>query len=427
MFVISNEPLNYSVLEANEKIDKMTYDEFYRQVTSDQGLDIADGTVLFMNINDIGENVYPELVDNDTANFFTLDGTKPEWATEEVNDWSAAAINVPTSEPAKLQDNELPPVPHMIQSRSEINGDMSKKIMSSLDGDDGFGNIKESTEKSLDSLLDASSITSDDDYNDSIDDTPGQKTAFVEAIGSSKGGTGKTFTTIMTAYRYAKTHQNLRIAVLDFDILDGQIGISIHKISPTMRNYYIQYQKGNTDFDTLHRFAVKGNAVFPQNVDFYLAPNSAYSIKDDEFWLNILDNVIHNYDVVFIDCGIDYLNLEPISYAYKLADKVVIVTTTSIKSVDSISKQINRLKGEVENPTFTEEDNMGGKLNIVITQMIPKNEMNNIIYKRLNKRAPVIATFGIIQDAVMSAEYYGEWDVFDNNKGVRDSFDRIAP
>ena len=62
--------------------------------------------------------------------------------------------------------------------------------------------------------------------------------AKVILFGSSKGGTGKTFTCLISAYWYAKTHPTERIALADFDIIDGQIGITINKLTPTMNDFY---------------------------------------------------------------------------------------------------------------------------------------------------------------------------------------------
>lgn len=266
--------------------------------------------------------------------------------------------------------------------------------------------------------------------SDSVGDA-GCRGGKVYVFGSSKGGTGKTFTAIISTYRYAKTHPHQKIALVDFDIIDGQVGISIHRVKPTIRKYFSEYQKGYRDFRTMHEFCVHAREPFPQNVDFYLAPSNNARINDDAFWLNVIKNCIENYDMVVFDTGIDYINLRPISYVYKCADKILLITTTSIKSVNSVTKQIGRLKGEIPSKddqghdVFTEQDEIAKRLHVVITQMLPTNEMNRTIYNTLAAKAPVAATFGVITDSVSRAEFFGEWSIFDKNSGVLSALDKI--
>lgn len=368
MIIVSNSSI------PNRTEQKMSYDEFKEKAYS--GLEIDD--VLIINVDDIEEEVFNDLKSAevlDSIKFFRTSNFIPSFIDVKVEDWS---------------------------NNSSIN---------SINESNTF-------KETLENLLDDSS------YNDELPESE-TKDAKVYVFGSSKGGTGKTFTAVMSTYRYAKTHPHEKIALVDFDIIDGQVGISIHKIKPTVRNYLTEYQKGYRDFRTLQRYAIKANDPFPQNVDFYLAPNSGSVIDNDDFWLNILQLCQENYDVVVFDTGIDYLNIKPISYAYKMADKINLVTTTSIKSVNSVTKQISKLKGEVKNPIYSVEDDISPRLNIIITQMVDTNEMNKTIYHTLSAKCNVIATFGVITSSVMSAEFYGLWDVFDNNPGINQAFDDI--
>ena len=370
MIIISNKKVN----GRTEKI--MTYDEFYSKAFSDEGLDTDEH--LIVNIHDCSKEVYEAAVESDQISFFSLTGTCPTWCDEgKIEDWSE-------------------PKP---KRASEQLSDPDKEVSDLL--------------------------------NDSVT-SESHNGAKVYVFGSSKGGTGKTFTALISTYRYAKTHPHQKIALVDFDIIDGQVGISIHKLKPTIRKYLSEYQKGYSDFRTMSEFGVRANEPYPQNVDFYLAPSNNARINDDAFWLNVIKNCIENYDVVVFDTGIDYINLRPISYVYKCADKILLITTTSIKSVNSISKQIGRLKGEIPSKdengrnVFSAEDEIAPHLNIIITQMLPTdNGMNKTIYNTLAQKSNVIATFGVITDSVSRAEFFGEWGVFDRNAGVNKALDDI--
>lgn len=392
MIIVSNEALT------KQASLKLSYPNFVEQAYSDAGLDMDDG--LALNINNCDADVFNDLKEIEGIIFFSLNGSAPAFAQGiEIEDWSSFAVKeesvISIKEESKVE---------------EIDPSLSDSIVN---------------------LLDKAAYSDDTGLDGDVD----HKDARIVVFGSSKGGTGKTFTSIISTYRYAKTHPDERIALVDFDIIDGQVGISIHRIRPTVGRYYTEYQKGYRDFKTMKNFAVKGNGEFPKNVDFYLAPTGG-TIENSDFWLNVLQNCIENYDVVVFDTGIDYLNIVPISYVYKAADKINLVTTTSIKSVNSITKQIGRLKGEIKSPgkdengnltdyVFSPDDDIATKLNVIITQMVETNKMNKTIYQSLSNKCNVIATFGVITDSISQAEFYGRWNVFDKNVNINKSLDDI--
>jgi len=359
----------------------MKLDDFQAMVFGevDEEFEPDPNVTYYVNANEVAQEIYEGTKDLPNFKFFTTDGKAPSFIDAEVEDWRE-------------------------HDHLEGLGDTSIEI------------ADEVAMRTVSNLLDV-------DVNED-EGAAGKKDAKIFVFGSSKGGTGKTFTAILSAYRYAKTHPTERIAILDYDIIDGQVGISVHQKNPTMRKYLNEYQKGYNDFESMHNFAVKAES-FPRNVDFYLAPPNGQIIDNDDFWLNILKNCKENYDVVVIDTGIDYLNLAPISYAYKIADKVILISTTSIKSVNSVLKQVSKLTGQTENPVFQAKDGIASRLNIVITQMVASNKMNNEIYSKLNAAANVIATFGVITDSISKAEYYQEWDVFDKNIAINKALDNI--
>lgn len=374
----------------------MSYNEFVRQAFSDDGLQTDE--FLMININETAQDVYDAAKgETQQIGWFTLTGMVPPWAEVGVQDWRAFAgqqqAAAPTQQAAPAPEIPVPPVPDMDYNQEKQVSDLLNDSMGGEDAADG---------------------------------------AKVYVFGSSKGGTGKTFTALISTYRYAKMHPYQRIALVDFDIIDGQVGISIHKVQPTLRKYLSEYQKGYQDFKTMSQFAVHARDPYPQNVDFYLAPSNNARINDDKFWINVIQNCVENYDVVVFDTGIDYINLRPISYVYKCADKILLITTTSIKSVNSVGKQIDRLKGLLPSKdqegrnVFSAEDEIAPRLNIVITQMMVNDKkMNTTIFKTLTGKANVVATFGVITDSVQKAEFYGMWDIFDRNMGINKALDDI--
>ena len=257
--------------------------------------------------------------------------------------------------------------------------------------------------------------------------TKNRKAAKVILFGSSKGGTGKTFTCLATAYWYAKTHPTEDVALADFDIIDGQIGITVNKITPTMQNYYNLYMQDQRDIDQLRNCKVKSE-YFSPNLDFYLAPSQDIPqiTNDTDYWTSVFKLLITNYDVVFFDSGIDYLGKAPISQLYKIADKIIITCNPSINSVKSVIKQFKTLSGERTNPVFRAADDIMSRVNVVLTRVYENQDINEIVVTNLVRHAPVIAAFGNIDNIISRIQWYQEWTLIDTNPEITESLTEIA-
>lgn len=267
-----------------------------------------------------------------------------------------------------------------------------------------------------------------DDY-DAGDRSRSRKAAPAKVIlfGSSKGGTGKTFTCLISAYWYAKTHPTERIALADFDIIDGQVGITINKLTPTMQDYYKLYRNERKDFSYLENCKVKSDHFSP-NIDFYLAPSQDIPTitNDNEFWTDIFDKLIKNYDVVFFDSGIDYIGKLPISNLYKIADKIIITCNPSINAVKSVIKQFKTLSGTRQNNTFRPGDNILEKIGVVLTRIDKDDDdINKIVEQNINKYVPIVAQFGQIDKVIKQVQWYQQWITIDTNDEITEQLNQI--
>lgn len=259
-----------------------------------------------------------------------------------------------------------------------------------------------------------------DDY-DSDSTKPNRKETPAKVIlfGSSKGGTGKTFTCLISAYWYAKTHPTEKIALADFDIIDGQVGITINRVSPTMQNFYKLYKGGLGDYEHLSNCICKSDHFSP-NIDFFLAPAQDIPAitNDTEYWTDVFKLLITNYDVVFFDSGIDYLGKAPIRQLYKIADKIIITCNPSINSVKSVIRQFKTLSGKRKNNAFKESDNILSRVNIVLTRVYEDQGINDLVVEQLISFAPIVAAFGNIDDIVSQVQWFQRWDLIDNHAGI---------
>jgi cellulose biosynthesis protein BcsQ len=250
--------------------------------------------------------------------------------------------------------------------------------------------------------------------------------AKVILFGSSKGGTGKTFTCLISAYWYAKKHPTQKVALADFDIIDGQIGITINKLAPTMQDFYKLSKNGYTAFGYLENCKVKTEHFSP-NIDFYLAPpqDIPQITNDTPFWNTLFETLISNYDVVFFDSGIDYLGKAPVSQLYKIADKIIITSNPSINSTKSVLKQFKTLSGRRPNNVFKASDDILSRTNVVLTRMYDEGPINDIVINNIEIFAPVIAKFGNIDSIISEVQWYQHWYLIDQHPEIYNELEKI--
>ena len=195
-----------------------------------------------------------------------------------------------------------------------------------------------------------------------------------------------------------------------------------------MQDYYKLNHNGRKEFTYLENCKVKSDNFSP-NIDFYLAPSQDIPqiTNDFDFWKELFELLITNYDVVFFDSGIDYLGKAPISMLYKIADKIVITSNPSINSVKSVIKQFKTLSGQRPNNVFKRGDDILSKVNVVLTRVMESNkEINQIVESNLSKFAPVVAKFGNIDDIISQVQWYQRWYLIDKDPNITKALDKIA-
>lgn len=258
---------------------------------------------------------------------------------------------------------------------------------------------------------------------DFFDQTPqeqeeSEKIGRIVTFGSAKGGSGKTFTSIITATYYAKEHPEEKVCLLDLDVEEPQVALVVKQLVPNMKKFYTSFQTGDKSFDAMKQCVVHGHNM-PKNLDFYLTPRDTNPILDDDFWNTVMTNLFYNYDMIFLDTGTTYMQTAPIIKAYKVADKICLVTMASLASSIAVQQQIQRLTGEIANQVYTPEDELGPKINLIVTNSYPDTITKSIIQK-MGECAPIIACFGNLHAEINRIQILGEWNYFDDNEGFRE-------
>lgn len=367
-----------NVLVTNERIENnssdyevMDFNAFYNAATSDVGLNISGD--LYIDVN-------------------SLPPGEEQQTYESLNSAGGADViwfTVDSKNPPIWFNGELAPCP-IGGSDSPMDDATAAELAGALD------------------ILDTDINQTDDG------DTIGRIITF----GSAKGGSGKTFTSIITAVYYAKDHPNEKVCLFDLDVEEPQVGAAIKKLGPTVKKFYEDYLNGDTGFEYMERCKVNIDRM-PKNLDFYLSPRGLHPIKDNDFWEQCMTNLFLNYDLVVLDTGTTYMQVPAIASAYKVADKINIVTMANLPSSVAISDQIKRLTGETQNDVYSREDGLENKINLIITNA-RENAICNTIIKRMAQEAPICAKFGDLVDKINRCQILSEWDIFDNNAGFRE-------
>jgi len=428
---------NSSILP--EEFKKFEYallseDEFFDQASSDAGLQFEDhiyydATLLTKDRYDmLKEGIDPEELvfykfDNqilDSSLTFSAGELKiyKSHAEEKVVEEKPVVIEAP-----KVQEVEKPQVKEKVEEKPVIE---DEPVAESIDNIAVINDNDIVPQSSQD--LDTEHLSNILNYDDVTSiSSSSTKPAKIITFGSAKGGTGKSFTSVLTAYRYANAHPNERIAFIDLDVITGQINVIINKTLPTIYDFYKQYKLGHTEFKYLENVKTK-NDHFNSNIDFYLSPSVEIpEITDNmEFWKLVLEHLYRHYDCVFIDTGIDFRNKEVITTAYRIADKLVLVTNMSIQAVKTTITQLQILSGERKNNVFTKDNNMLAKTSLVLTRVSANDSINKLVIQNLKQYAPIVAAFGNIDDKISQATWYQKWSVFKNDEKINKYLDKIA-
>jgi len=126
--------------------------------------------------------------------------------------------------------------------------------------------------------------------------------ARIAAVCNQKGGVGKTTTTINLGAALAELGR--RVLLVDFDpqgALSVGLGIQPHELDATV--YNLLMERGMTAHDVIIKTRVDGMDLLPSNIDLSGAEVQLVHEVGREFVLGrALQPVIHDYDVILIDC-----------------------------------------------------------------------------------------------------------------------------
>ena len=209
----------------------MSRDEFIDLGNSEEGIDVEEK--IYFNIDSLNQFLYEAIKESpiyDLAIFykFSDQDVAPDFEiTEGIRVYEVVSKEDKTNKQERAEENQAEPE----ASNNEVEKQESTEAPKPTDIEppvtpenltdnvDIVGNVEQDAKNPVldkENLL--SLLGSKYEFRDQ---EKKKEPAKVIVFGSSKGGTGKSTTCLICARRYAKTHPEEKVALADFDIIDG--------------------------------------------------------------------------------------------------------------------------------------------------------------------------------------------------------------
>lgn len=227
---------------------------------------------------------------------------------------------------------------------------------------------------------------------------------------SSKGGSGKTTVgmclglTVSIASRHAYEQQltaaPLKIAVVDMDVRDGQIGFAINQTSPSILNFFVEEDKS---IENLQKSMIH---VPRYEVDMLLAPKRGRNgdYLTPQFYADVIKKLRLLYDLVILDTSVNFLDPLLSNFAYPESDAILFVTNLSKGAVFGMTRWMEEVTGAIENHSAgVNKDKVG----VVINQSMGQVGMDLDLLQKAAKGAPLLVAIPADSIAVLGASNNG--------------------
>lgn len=237
-----------------------------------------------------------------------------------------------------------------------------------------------------------------------------QKPGVVFSSTSSKGGSGKTTVALCLgitlaqsskiAYEKGLAPAPLKIAIIDMDTRDGQIGFAINQTVPSVLNYFVEAEK---DYDNLKNVMIE---VPRYGVDMLLAPKRGRNgdYLSPQFYSDVIHKLRLMYDVVILDTSVNFLDPLLSETIYPESDAILFVTNLTKGAVFGMTRWMKEVTSPVE------EHGAGidpSKIGIVINQTMGEVGMDLDVLKRAAEGAPLLVAIPSDMPAVLRASNMG--------------------
>lgn len=227
---------------------------------------------------------------------------------------------------------------------------------------------------------------------------------------SSKGGSGKTTVALCLgltvaissrhAYEQGLTTAPLKVAVVDMDVRDGQIGFAINQTSPSILNFFVEDDK------TIENLQKSMIHVPRYEVDMLLAPKRGRNgdYLTPQFYADVVKKLRLLYDLVILDTSVNFLDPLLSGFVYPESDAILFVTNLSKGAVFGMTRWMEEVTGAVENHSAGVSKD---KVAVVINQSMGQVGMDLDLLQKAAKGAPLLVAIPADSIAVLGASNNG--------------------
>lgn len=235
---------------------------------------------------------------------------------------------------------------------------------------------------------------------------------------SVNGGVGKTTISSTISHKIAKENKNLKVALLDFNLVNPDIDLHLGVKAYDMKNILTQLNTNNLNFTTINMYLKEHPKCENLKIMTGMYDINYFDKFKMEHFVTILTVIKEmDFDLIFIDID-SALNIDSTFVALTMADKVINVTNASIPAIRNLNRYIQENLSRINiddnkidiivnrfNPSVTSETEIKhylGRNNIffidysmevekAVNESIPVSDIKNKKTKKINMQIEEIS------------------------------------
>lgn len=280
----------------------------------------------------------------------------------------------------------------------------------------------------------------DDDDNDVDENYQGprsfignqEKLGKVVAVTSSKGGSGKSTIAISLASYIARSSElskkegledkQLKVAIVDLDIRDGQLGFLTGFYKPTVLSIVL---KDDVSPQTVSESTIESDGL---KCDLYLAPKNprASEATPPQFYNELIQTLRAMYDYVILDTSVNYLDPLLEEVAYPSSDQIIFVTDLGVNSIFGMTRWIQEVTGGGVGSKSSGKKINKNKIGIVVNKSLTDVGMDVEKIRKASMGLPVLSVLPSLPKLVTAAANNQSLELLTRNAEVNKALRRLS-
>lgn len=259
-----------------------------------------------------------------------------------------------------------------------------------------------------------------------------EKLGKVVAVTSSKGGSGKSTIAISLASYIARSSElskkegledkKLKVAIVDLDIRDGQLGFLTGFYKPTVLSIVL---KDEVSVQTVSETTIESDGL---KCDLYLAPKNPRASEDTppQFYNELIQTLRAMYDYIILDTSVNYLDPLLEEVAYPSADQIIFVTDLGVNSIFGMTRWIQEVTGAGVGSKSNGQGVNKNKIGIVVNKSLTDVGMDVEKIRKASMSLPVLSVLPSLPKLVTAAANNQSLELLTHNAEVNKALRRLS-